>query len=225
MGTDSTQKRGHLRGAGQRSNTEATPKEKEAIQIPNILDPNFRSFNFVFLEDRHLLILEYRNELGEHFGASRADRLFSMLLSEENLAKIWGSDAPEITVTVVPSHEALRRIYAIPRLRRLEIFIQRPNPDDLASEQRRILDRLMKQGAKSQTIELLKKAKVKSLTPDEETDTLAEVGANNGHVTGEGRTEDGKPILESTKDHPKVVGVEVEGTSSIGALFGALRRF
>ena len=206
----------------QEKNKEATPAEKAAIQIPENFDPNFRSFNFVFLEERHLLVLEYKNELGEHFGAARAEKLFMELFSEESL----GPDAPEVSVTVVPSHEALRKIYAIPRLRRLEIFVLRPNPDDLAKEQQRLLDRLLKQGARSQNLELRKKAKVKTITPDEETKILAQIASTNGYVTGEGKSADGKkPILESTKDHPKTVSVEVEGESSIGTFFSILRNF
>jgi hypothetical protein len=142
------------------------------------LDPNFRSFNFVFLEDRHLLIIEFKNELGEHFGSARALKLFSSLFSEEAL----GPDDPDVSVTVVPSHEGLRRIYAIPRLRRLEIFVLRPNADDLATEQKKLLDKLMKQGAKSQSVELKKRAKIKTITPDDETKTLAAIAAENGYV-------------------------------------------
>lgn len=205
----------------QEKNKEATTAEKASIQIPTTLDPNFRSFNFVFLEERHLLVLEYRNELGENFGPARAEKLFSRLFSSE----ILGPEAPEVSITVVPSHEALGRIYRIPRLRRLEIFVLRPNADDLVKEQRRVLDKLMNQGARSQSLELKKRAKIKSLTPDDETKTLAEVAATNGHVTGEGKTNDGKPVLESTKDHPKTVAVDVEGSSSIAAFFAAIRRF
>jgi hypothetical protein len=205
----------------QEKNKEATPNEKAAIQIPNTLDPNFRSFNFVFLEDRHLLVLEYKNELGEHFGAVRAERLFSSLFSEELLDQ----DDPDVSVTVVPSHEGLKRIYAIPRLRRLEIFVLRPNADDLAKDQKKLLDRLMKQGAKSQSLELRKRAGVKTITPDEETKTLAAIAADNGYVTGEGKRDDDTPVEESTKDHPKTVTVKVEGPTSIAAFFNAVRRF
>ncbi len=60
----------------QNTDKEATASEKDKIAIPDNLDPNFRSFNFVFLEERHLLILEYENELREHFGPQRAERLF-----------------------------------------------------------------------------------------------------------------------------------------------------
>lgn len=209
------------RWLNQETDKEATATEKRAIQIPEQLDPNFRSFNFVFLEDRHLLVLEYRNETGEHFGAKRSEKLFSSLFSPEAL----GNDDPDVSVTVVPSHEGLRRIYAIPRLRRLEIFVLRPNADDLAKEQKKLLDRLMKQGAKSQSLELRKKAKVKTITPDDETKTLAQIASENGYVTGEGKREDGTPVEESTKDHPKTVSVEVEGTNSIGVFFAAVKRF
>jgi len=204
----------------QEKNKEATATEKAAIQIPPSLDPNFRSFNFVFLEERHLLILEYRNELGEHFGSVRAQKFFSTLFEEQLL----GAETPEVAVTVIPSHEALDRIYAIPRLRRLEIYVLRPNPDDLAEDQQRLLDRLLKQGAKSQTLELVKKAKVKTITPDDETKRLAAIAVENGHVTGEG-SDDGKPILESTKDHPKIVVAEVKGGTSIATFFAALKLF
>jgi hypothetical protein len=204
----------------QETDKEATPDEKDKIQIPEHLRPNFRSFNFVFLESKHLLVLEYINELGEHFGSKRAQYFFTELLSEEYL----GPNEPDVSVTVVPSREALSRIYAM-RLRRLEIFVVRPNADDLARDQKRLLDRLMKQGAKSQNLELKKRAKVPTIIPDDETQTLAQIAAaGNGHVTGEGTDADGKPTTESTKDHPKTVTAEVE-VSSIGALFNALRRF
>jgi hypothetical protein len=204
----------------QRTDKEATDTEKQKIQIPDNLDPNYRSFNFVFLESRHLLVLEYRNELGEHFGPIRAERFFSRLLNGEMV----DDESVEVAVTVVPSSEALDRIYAIPRLRLLEIFVQRPNPDDLTAEANRILDRLVRQGAKSQKLELEKKARVKTLTPDEETKKLGEIAATNGYVSGSGKSADGKTIHESTQDHPKTFDVEVE-TNSVGALFAALRLF
>lgn len=205
----------------QENNKEATPEEMRKVRIPDELDPNFRSFNFVFMEGRHLLVVEYRNELGQHFGAQRAQRLFSRLFARENLEE----DDPEVSVTVVPSHEALEKIYSIPRLRFLEIFVIRPNADDVTSDANRLLDRLVAQGAKSQNLQLEKKAKEKTLKPDEQTKALAEIAATNGHVTGEGKDADGKPIMESTKDHPKTAALEVTGPTSLGTFFSGLRFF
>jgi len=203
----------------QEQDREATPTEKRNIVIPNELDPNFRSFHFVFFEDRHLLVVEFQNELGERFGAARARKLFSLLLNRDD------QDWPEVSVTVVPSQEALEKIYAIPRLRKLELYVIRPNPDDLTTETARVLDRLVKQGAKDQTLVYTKRAKVKSITPDEETKTLAEVAANNGYVSGEGKDEDGAPVMESTKDHPKTFALDVEGAAPLATFYAHLSLF
>src|SRR5262245_30431144 len=41
-------------------NKEATPEEKRKVSeaIPRNLEPNFRAFNFIFIEDKHHLVLE-----------------------------------------------------------------------------------------------------------------------------------------------------------------------
>jgi hypothetical protein len=200
---------------------EATPLEKREIQIPEALDPNFRSFNFVFLEDRHLLVIEFENELGEHFGSKRAERLFRRLLAKDDQPE----DAPAVEITVVPSREALDIIFGMPKLRKLEIHIVRPNPDDLDDEESRVLQKLLDQGAKELTLVLAKRAGVKTLTPDEETKKLAAVAVNNGSVSGEGKDEDGKPTFESTKDHPKTIAAEITGGSSIATFFAKLGLF
>ncbi|MEY9604123.1 hypothetical protein AB7M74_010732 [Bradyrhizobium japonicum] len=200
---------------------EATPHEKRNILIPEDLDPNFRSFNFVFLEHRHLLVVEFQNELGEHFGAQRAEKLFTRLFVKEEPEK----DEPVVEVTVVPAAEALDRIFAMPKLRKLEINLVRPNPDSLDEFEERILQKLIDQGAKEQTVTLKKRAGVQKLTPDEETRTLAQIAAKNGSVSGEGKNEDGKSIFESTKDHPKIVKAEVVGTSSIATFFAKVQSF
>jgi hypothetical protein len=200
---------------------EATAIEKKEIRIPEKLDPNFRSFNFVFLEERHLLILEYRNELGEHFGAQRAEKLFRKLFVKDEPDE----DQPVVEVTVVPSTEALEKIFAIPKLRKLEINVVRPNPDSLDEQEERILKKLLDQGAKEQTIILKKRAGVQKLEPNGETKMLATVAANNGSVSGEGKDEDGKPVFESTKDHPKTITAEIIGTSSISTFFAKLGLF
>jgi len=90
----------------QAEDREATSLEKRNILIPEDLDPNFRSFNFVFLEHRHVLVVEFQNELGEHFGAQRAEKLFTRLLVKEESEE----DEPIVEVTVVPSAEALDMI-------------------------------------------------------------------------------------------------------------------
>ena len=102
----------------------------------------------------------------------------------------------------------------MPQLRRLDIHLERPNPDDLTDEANRILEKLVRQGAKSQDLALTKAPGVSNLTPDEDTKTLAEIAATNGYVSGRGRDEEGNITTVSTSEHPKRIPVIVEQEQS-----------
>jgi len=203
-------------------NVEATTEEKKAIveALPGNIEPNFRAFNYAFVEEKHYLIIEIRNELGAHFSPNRVERMFSKLF--EKLPKGFPAT---FDVTVVPEAESLKRILQIPRLQKLEIFLKRPNGDDLGDEYERILDEMKEEGAGSYKIEKKKAPKVKSMKLKEATVDLAEKASENGYVTGRGKSADGKtPIFESTKNHPKKRMMEVQ-TSSLGAFLSGLRHF
>jgi hypothetical protein len=204
-------------------NVRATPEEKRQIAeaIPEEFEPNFRSFWFVLIEDKHRIVIEYMNELGQHLAPSRAERLFLRLFR-----KHLPPDAPEVDVTVVPEAEALEKIFAIPRLRTLEIYIKRPNAgDDAGEEAARVLKKLERQGARAQTQILEKAAKKKTLEPDNETRALAEVGVENGYVSGRGKDGTGKPVFESTQKHPKVISMDISGPTSFATFLSTLTRF
>jgi hypothetical protein len=205
-----------------KKNVEATPDEKQVIAkaIPSDFEPNFRSFNYVFVESKHRMVVEFRNELGQQLGPSRAEKLFERLF-EHYLPK----GSPNVEVTVIPKDDSLDNIYKIPGLRWLEIVVKRPNADDVESDAARVLGKLEGQGARSQKLELTKAAGVKQLKPDEDTKALAAVAAENGYVAGEGKDADGKPIFESTKKHPKVYVFDVEGQTSFGTFLTGLRFF
>jgi hypothetical protein len=205
-----------------RRNSEATPEEKQqAVEsIPRDLEPNFRAFNFIFLEKRHRLVLEYRNEFGDHFGAKRAERLFRILLSR------LPADFPaEFAVTAVPEDDTVDKIFAIPRLQWIEIFLRRPNADDIGDRAERVKKQLERWGARSQTIGINKAAKEKTLRLGTAVRQTAEVAAINGSFSGGGKDEDGNKVEVSTAEHPKVRQVPVEGISSFAAFLSALKFF
>jgi hypothetical protein len=80
-------------------------------------------------------------------------------------------------------------------------------------------------GAKSQDLELAKAAKVVTLKPDDEIKALADAATIDGFVEGSGKTEAGANVFESTKLHPKVVELEVQGGSSFTAFLSSLFSF
>ncbi len=204
-------------------NVEATVEEKKEIAeaIPQDYEPNFRSFYFLFVEGKHRLVFEVRNELGQHFAPSRAERLFERLFE-----RYLPDDAPSMSVTAIPEDDTLEKIFAIPKLRYLEIFLKPPNPDDLDEAAERVLRRLNRESAGSRKVTLVKAPKKKTLTPDHETKTVAAVAAKgNGSVTGEGKDENNKAVFESTEKHPKTRQLEVVGKTSFATFLSSLRFF
>lgn len=202
-------------------NIEATTDEKQAVveALPENLEPNFRPFYYAFVQDKHRLVFETRNEAGAHFSPQRAERMFAKLF------KLLPEDFPAtLEATVIPEADSVQRIFAIPRLQALEIFIKLPNADDLGDEYERIVAEMKAESAGTYKIEKKKAPKTKSLKPTPETKTLAEQAKENGHVSGKGKDANGKPVKESTKDHPKIRRFDVH-TSSLGTFLAGLRSF
>ena len=201
------------------TDTEATDEEMEpiveALSSTNI-EPNFRLFTYILNQAEHVVLIEVKNEEGQRFSPARAKRMFDRLFED------LPPGLPEVDVTVIPEEETLEKIFAIKQLRKLEIFIQRPNPDDLGDDYKRIMGTLEQEGARSQKIEKVKAAKKATLTPNDETKRLAVIGSTNGYVSGEGKDESGTPVFESTKDHPKIRKLIVH-TSTFATLLSSLR--
>jgi Domain of unknown function (DUF4747)/pfkB family carbohydrate kinase len=219
---------GLVRGAGHEAAgrlgalaaAEVTDEEMQPVvdALPPNLEPNFRPFMYILNQAEHLVLVEIRNESGQRFAPSRAERMF------ERLFEGLPADLPEVDITVIPEEETLEKIFAIKRLRKLEIFILRPNPDDLGEDYKRIMGLLEQEGARSQRIEKIKAAKKPTLTPSEETRRLAIIGSTNGYVSGEGKDESGTTVFESTKDHPKIRKLVVN-TSTFATILSALRLY
>lgn len=203
---------------------QATREEskKASAAVPDDFEPNYRSFHYVLVEDKHRLVFEARNELGEKFGPIRAEAFFSRLLSADHLP----ATAPKanVEVTVMPEDDALETILKLPTLRRLEILVKRPNPDYNEQEFREVMRDLEEQGAGSRRTELVRAPGTSSLIPNDKTRKLAEVGAANGYVKGEGNDANGRPVIESTKDHPKIRSQSLVG-ASLEALYASVRFF
>jgi hypothetical protein len=107
----------------------------------------------------------------------------------------------EINVVVSPSSESLDRIFKLPNLRKLEININRPNPDDLDAEEDKIFKKLDNQNAKKQEFVLTAIPK-QGIVPDKDTKILARVAANNGSVMATGYDAEEQRVFISTEDHP-----------------------
>src|SRR5690606_24026820 len=146
----------------------------------------------------HTMFVEVKNEFGKKVSASRVEKILRKLFSEE----IQDENAPLVEVTLIPDEDALNRILALDKLKRLEIHLVRPNADDLDVAD--ILAELDAQNAKSMEKVLVAVPGSEGLEPDDRTTKEATVAEFNGYVAGSGNEEDGTLVHLSTKEHPRI---------------------
>lgn len=194
-------------------NEPATEEETSAIVIPRELRPNLKTIEFVFHPKNHKLFFinkDRHHTLSPKFAEKFFQKLFDLVTQINNL--------PSVTVTAVPDKESIEQIFSIPTLKKVEITLARPNPDDFEAAERKFLKKLEKQKAKRIETTLVA-LPGHSLQPDEDTRLLATVAASNGKVVGYGLDSHGKRIHESTKDKPMdlpyTVNSEVEVSSDV----------
>ena len=194
-------------------NEPATEEETNAIVIPRELRPNLKMIEFVFHPHNHKLFF-INKDRNHTLSPQLAEKFFQQLF---DLACEKGS-LPAVTVTAIPDKESIEEIFSIPTLKRIDITLARPNPDDFEAAERKFLKKLEKQKAKRIETSLIA-LPGKSLEPDEETRLLAQVAASNGKVVGHGLDSHGKRIEESTKnkpmDTPYTVNSAVELSSDV----------
>lgn len=184
------------------NNDELDPDIKKKISIPENARPNYRAFEYVFQVSRHRLWFESRNELDDRLGPITARGVFSRLLSRE----LRGLNETDIAVTLIPEEGTVRRILHLPGLRRLIIRVTSQNPDGSSPEARRRVQRqLDDMKAQELEVQLKKKAGAVRLTPNADITELAEVGADNGFVRGEGTNGAGETVALSTDERPKKI--------------------
>ena len=147
----------------------------------------------MFFPKPHRMIFETRSPTGAALGPRSAAAIMVHLLNRRWLREKYG----EVTVTIEPSHETLEQIFKIPQLRRLTIEVHQPNPDDLASLERKVRQKMATEKARILEQKLTAE-RGESLEPDVETKNLARVAASNGTVIGEGRDEEHQATKVST---------------------------
>lgn len=181
--------------------------------LPKGTYPNGVFFDFVFYpkhkanNHKFLYISEYRDSarkksfsLSPHYVA----KFFTTIFQMDGFFKTFDS----LEVTVLPSNTALERVLSLNVVKKLEIFIKAPNPDDFAELESSMLRRM--EEINVSTITEVYRYDGESIRPDEEIMNDAKVAANNGYVSTEGKDEHGKSVKRSTVDIPLRDPIPVE---------------
>lgn len=174
---------------------EASEEDVREIKIPEHLKPHLARFNYVFFPHGHRLYVQTRNK-NRTLGIKAMHKFFQLLLADKS-----APNTPPVEVTVEPDRDSISQILRIKYLKRLEISLVRPNPDDLSAAERRLLRKLARQDARQMDVNLYADSS-NDLDPDAETVTLAKVAASNGTVVGRGRDASNNPVKKSTVDQP-----------------------
>jgi hypothetical protein len=189
----------------------ATDLDIKSIQIPDYLKPNREAFRFFLFPKEHRMVFQL-------VGAKRSishvavKKVLEGLFSHPTIKDKY----PMISVIVEQEPESLERIFKIPHLNYLRIYLERPNPDSLDPESILHVEKLLRdQGAKSLDVEL-NHAPYESLKPNNQNQKLAHAaGTSNGKVIGKGRDENNRPITIDTSDHPIAEGFDYDKKSKI----------
>lgn len=191
----------------------ATEDDVGTIKIPGHLLPHLQRIPFVFNVRRHQVWYVAKDQKNT-FSPSIATKFFDSILQSTALLL----DFPEVSVTAVPDSSSVETILTLPNLEYLRIELVRPNPDDGESAEARWLRKLEEQNATKAKLELFH-AKNSFVEPDSETREMAGVAAQNGLVYGRGRSADGLPLEDSTKDRPllqhEYVNTETETVANV----------
>jgi hypothetical protein len=205
------------------SEEELARELKRQISIPEHARPNFRTFNYIFDDRKHLFYFETRNEFNQKLGPTTARRLIAQMLSHELL----GFNEPEVEVSIVPDEGAVDRILALPGLRVLEMRVARPNADVSSPQARkRVFAELDKLHAQRMERRYVKSGGAETLTPTPEVRELAEVAADTGYLRGEGRDLNDKRVELSTENDPRRWYVSMDaGGSFLSRLASKIKLF
>ena len=177
----------------------------ETPNLPKGAYPNGVFFDFVFYpthevnNHKFLYISEYRDSAKKKtfsLSPNYVAKFFTTIFRMDGFSKAFDS----LEVTVLPSNTALERVLSLNIVKKLEIFIKAPNPDDFAELESRMLRRMDEINVS--TITEVYRYDGQSIDPDEEIMNDAKVAANNGYVSSEGKDEQGKSVKRSTVDIP-----------------------
>jgi len=174
--------------------TEDSASDDELSDIPEHLRPNLRRCSFYFDVASHKIFFVTTARKGG-ISPKLMAKYLSDLFMDADLVEQFG--VPK--VTVLPDREAVSKILAWKKIRRLIIHAVKPNPGDYdLADLAEFEESLGDQNADQLNVELVAE-RSKYLDLNEKTQTLVAIAADNGYVEAKGHDIQGSPTEKSTK--------------------------
>ncbi|WP_298467281.1 DUF4747 family protein [uncultured Erythrobacter sp.] len=177
---------------------EAAGEKVAEISIPENLYPNPKSFHFVFKLKSHKLFLQTYSK-GDTLSIRDATRMFERLLQRSEIQREFG----DVKVTMVQSRQSLDRIFALEKITKVSIKIERPNADIFDGDfEERIQQHLAATGSRQFEVAYTAE-RGGSVNVSDEIRRVSQPALANGKIDVEGRTAEGKE-KRSTNEHPEL---------------------
>lgn len=178
-------------------NAEATDADLEQLNIPPHLQPEFRRFRYIFDPHTHRLFFEMYTRERHHISPKAFGQAVGLLLQS-----VTPEVFDEANAVVIPDKTVVENILKLNRLRRIDLVVHRPNPDDDDFEAE-ILGDLNAEHVGTLEQTLIKAPGAAAITPSAITKRLVRLAAKFGFVNAWGKTPEGVTTHESTAAHPK----------------------
>lgn len=156
----------------------ASDEDIEKISIPENLRPNYSAFYFQLDIDLHVLAFETYSE-SKSLSSRSVQKYFDEILQTKEIRENFGF----VEADIIKSYGEVSRILSLPNLNELRLTIKRPNSDDVSGDLAKdIEERLRSQNAEEYE-ETIKSKDEDGLSPNERTQKLAMIAAENGQVS------------------------------------------
>lgn len=179
--------------------------EDEAPNLPSNIHPNGQFFEFIFFpkhkEYSHKLFYAHsfnHNRDAHNLSPRRAEKFF--IKAFEEIKRLKAFDLETLEVTVIPSVNALSEVLGLSTIKKLEIVIKAPNPDDFGTLADKIREQM--ESANTHTFEQTYHGNQSGIIPTSDMKQLSEIAKENGYVKTKGKDTSDKPAEKSTLDQP-----------------------
>lgn len=128
-----------------KKNSIATKDDVDGVVIPDDLRPHFKKYQYVFFPEGHRLF---------YISKSSTDTLSPALLKKFFEGASMSADLASFgnfAVTVEPQIGSSEKLFLMPRISRIDMEINKPNPDDHAGLDAQVQERLRRINAKKRS--------------------------------------------------------------------------
>lgn len=179
------------------------------IALPRNIGFNSKIFYFSFNVASHRLFIELKNDEGQTISAGIARLAFERILKS-----VEDQFETEVKVYISTLSAAVERIFALPTIRKIEMRLDLPNPDDLSEAEERVLEEIKKRKAKRYEQSMTKLADADTLILTEEDKVVVRLTKDNGFTRVEGKDGTGDKVALSTSDYPDIRSMDLDTNDS-----------